>query len=82
MPKIQLQESATALEEVTVVAQKPFIERRSDRLIVNVESSILASGSSALDVLERSPGVTVGQNDAISIRGRAGVIISPVLPPN
>lgn len=75
VPKIQLEESAAALEEVTVVAQKPFIERRSDRLIVNVESSILANGSSALDVLERSPGVIVGANDAISIRGRAGVII-------
>src|SRR6186713_3575607 len=28
-----------------------------------------------MDVLERSPGVNVDQNDAISLRGRQGVII-------
>jgi hypothetical protein len=50
------------------------IERRSDRLIVNVENSILASGLSAMEVLERSPGVVVSAGDAISIRGRSGVI--------
>lgn len=72
---IQLRESAAALDEVTVVAQKPFIERRTDRLIVNVESSILASGSSAMEVLERSPGVIINPNDAITIRGKAGVIV-------
>lgn len=74
-PDIRLRESAASLNEVTVVAQKPFIERRTDRLIVNVESSILAAGSSAMEVLERSPGVIVNPNDAITIRGRAGVIV-------
>lgn len=71
---IMLETEGMALAEVSVVAQKPFIERRSDRLIVNVENSILASGSTALEVLERSPGVIVSASDAISIRGRAGVI--------
>lgn len=75
VPPMRLREATAALQEVTVVAQKPFIERRSDRLIVNVESSILAAGSSAMEVLERSPGVIVNPNDAITIRGRAGVII-------
>lgn len=75
LPTVRLRENAAALREVSVVAQKPFIERRSDRLIVNVENSILAAGNSAMDVLERSPGVIVGQNDAITIRGRSGVII-------
>lgn len=75
LPPVVLTENAAALSEVTVTALKPFLERRTDRLIVNIESSILATGSSALDVLERSPGVIVNQNDAIALRGRAGVII-------
>lgn len=74
LPQVRLRENA-ALAEVTVTAKKPFIERRPDRTIVNVESSILATGSSALEVLERSPGVVVNSNDAISLRGRAGVIV-------
>lgn len=75
LPKILLLESEGALKEVAIVAKKPFIERRIDRTIVNVESSILATGSTALDILERSPGVVVSQNDAISMRGRSGVIV-------
>ncbi len=60
---------------VTVTARKPFIQRLTDRIIVNVDNSIISAGSTAMDVLERSPGITIDQNDAISLRGRAGVII-------
>lgn len=74
IPEILLQNGGINLAELTVVAQKPFIERRSDRLIVNVENSILASGGSAMDVLERSPGIIVSAGETISIRGRSGVI--------
>ena len=66
---------ATQLKEVTLTAKKPFIQKLSDRLVVNVENSIISAGSSAMDVLERSPGVNIDQNDAISLRGRQGVII-------
>lgn len=72
---IKLIPSSASLEEVTVVARKPFIERKADRLIVNVDQSIISAGSSALEVLERSPGVFVNTNDNISLRGKAGVIL-------
>lgn len=72
---ITLLPSETTLDEVTVRAKKPFIERKLDRLVVHVESSIIAAGSSAFDVLQRSPGIVVNQNDAISLRGKSGVII-------
>ena len=55
--------------------KKPFIQKLTDRLVVNVENSIVNAGSSAMDVLERSPGVTIDQNDVIGLRGRQGVII-------
>ena len=71
---IYLSSAGIQLDEISVVAAKPFIERRSDRLIVNVEGSILSSGASAMEALERSPGIIVSANDAISIRGRSGVI--------
>jgi len=67
--------SAAQMQGVTVSAKKPFIQRLNDRLIVNVENSVVNAGSSALDVLERSPGVTIDQNDNIALRGRQGVII-------
>ena len=73
VPDISLQKNSTTLKEVSVRAQKPFIEVHPDKLVVNVENSIVDAGGSVLDVLEHSPGVTVDQNDNISLKGRAGV---------
>ncbi|MDO9376831.1 MAG: TonB-dependent receptor [Ferruginibacter sp.] len=75
IPPIILQPISKELSSVTVNARKPFIQKLSDRIVVNVENSIVSAGSSAMDVLERSPGVNVDQNDAISLRGKQGVII-------
>lgn len=75
IPDIVLAEHATALKEVSVRAQKPFIELRADKLVVNVENSIVSAGASAMEVLQRSPGVTVDNNDNISLKGKPGVII-------
>jgi outer membrane receptor protein involved in Fe transport len=68
-------QTSTQIQGVTVTAKKPFIQKLNDRIVVNVESSIISAGSSAMDVLERSPGVTIDQNDIIALRGRQGVII-------
>ena len=75
VPSITLQTSSSQIQEVVVTGRKPFIQRLSDRLVVNVENSIVSAGSTAMDVLERSPGVTVDQNDVIAMRGKQGVII-------
>jgi len=72
---ITLQKSSGSMQEVVVSAKKPFIQKLADRIVVNVDNSIVNVGSSAFDVLERSPGVLIDANDNISLRGRAGVII-------
>ena len=66
---------SSVLKEVRVQAKKPFIQKLSDRIVVNVDNSIISAGSSAMDVLERSPGVNIDQNDVISLRGKQSVII-------
>ncbi|HYE76357.1 MAG TPA: TonB dependent receptor [bacterium] len=76
LPAITLQpHQATNLREVTVVGQKPLFERFADRTVVNVEGSTIAAGNTALDVLGRSPGVTVDNNDNLALRGRQGVLV-------
>jgi len=72
---IVLYAKSTQLSSVIVTSKKPFIQKLTDRIVVNVENSIISAGSSALDVLERSPGVNIDQNDNISLRGRSGVVI-------
>ncbi|GAB3173141.1 TonB-dependent receptor [Telluribacter humicola] len=64
------------LKEVNVVAKKPFIEQQIDRTVVNVENSIVSAGATALEVLERAPGITVDQqNERVQLRGKDGVIV-------
>ncbi|HSU28113.1 MAG TPA: outer membrane beta-barrel protein [Chitinophagaceae bacterium] len=72
---IAMQTAATELGNVTVTGRKPFIQKLTDRIVVNVDNSIVNAGSSAMEVLERSPGVNIDPNDVISLRGKAGVII-------
>lgn len=75
LPDITLFANSTAIAEVAIVAQRPLIERRPDMMVVNVENSPLAAGNTAMDILERSPGVTVDKDDNISLMGKQGVIV-------
>jgi len=75
VPDIVMAEQVV-LDEVVVKADKPMFQQKVDRMVINVESSILSSGSTALEVLERSPGVTVNrQSNSISLVGKNGVTV-------
>ncbi len=75
LPDIILLPQAGTLGEVTVQSKKPFIERKADRMIVNVENSIISTGATALEVLEKSPGVMVNQESGINLKGKSGVTV-------
>lgn len=67
--------SAVKLQGVTVTSKKPMIEVKADKTVFNVEASINATGSNALELLQKSPGVQVDNNDNISMKGKTGVRI-------
>jgi outer membrane receptor protein involved in Fe transport len=74
--EISLKESSNTLDAVQVTARKPFIEQKIDRTVLNVENSVSGSGSTALEVLEKAPGVMIDrQNDQIKIRNKSGIIV-------
>ncbi len=72
---LQLIPSEKNLKGVTVIAKKALIEHRADKTVVNVEANINNAGSTAMDVLEKSPGVTVDKDGNISLKGKQGVKI-------
>lgn len=73
---IHLYQKTQQLDEVKVATKKPLLEQKIDRLIINVENSITSAGSTALEILERSPGVIVDhQNNLISMNGKDGVVL-------
>ncbi len=63
-----LKESAEFLNEVTVTARRPVIQRRVDRYIYNVENTVVSSGTT-FDILKRTPGVIIN-GGSILIRNR------------
>ncbi|MBK9336633.1 MAG: TonB-dependent receptor [Lewinellaceae bacterium] len=63
------------LQEVTVVAQKSLIEVQADKLVFNVDASPTNTGLNALELLRKSPGVSLDQNDNISLKGRQNVMV-------
>ncbi len=75
VPAISLVTVSKDLADVTVTAKRALIEQRIDRTIVNVEASITNIGTSALEVLEKAPGVTVDRDGNISLKGKEGVLI-------
>jgi Outer membrane protein beta-barrel family/CarboxypepD_reg-like domain len=67
-----LYEDKRQIQGVTVIAKKPLIERKIDRLVFNVENSVMAAGGDALDALKVTPGVIVS-NNFISMIGKGGM---------
>lgn len=72
---ITLQPAANRLTDVTVTSRKPMIEIKADKTVFNVENSINATGSNALELLQKSPGIQVDNNENISMKGKTGVRI-------
>ncbi|MBA3829565.1 MAG: TonB-dependent receptor [Taibaiella sp.] len=75
LPEVHLSFPSGSLKEVSVVGQKSFIDVHSDKIVVNVENSIINAGTTVMDVLSHSPGVTIDQNDNVSLKGKPGVNI-------
>jgi len=75
VPDIKMSAAAKALSAITITATKPLIEQKTDRMVMNVENSILAAGNTALEILQRAPGVTIDKDDNISLKGKQGVTV-------
>jgi outer membrane receptor protein involved in Fe transport len=73
---IELVPQAKAMSGVTVTSTRPLIEQKIDRTVVNVEASVTNVGNSALEVLEKSPGITVDKDGNISLKGKEGVMVT------
>ncbi len=72
---LKMHPASRSLNTVTISATKPLIEHQVDRTVMNVENSVLAAGNSAMDILERAPGVSVDKDDNISLKGKQGVTV-------
>lgn len=66
--------AAHTLDEVTVTATRALVEKKSDRYVVNVANSVMASGNS-VQLLKSVPFVQVSQDNSISLQGKKTMIL-------
>ena len=71
---VSLANNTNQLKELTIIGTKSFIERQDDKLVVNVESSVVGAGASAIEVLERSPGVFLS-GSGLSVQGKPAMVM-------
>lgn len=72
---IAMNKSSVQLGEATVSAKRSILEVKPDRTVFNVEGTINSIGTDAVSLMRKAPGVTVDNNDNISLLGRSGVLI-------
>lgn len=68
-----LEADAAQLDAVTIITEKPTIERRADRLIFNVENTTLST-SNASEILQSTPGV-FEMNGSYMVKGSVAQVI-------
>ena len=73
VPELRMYKADANLGEVVVTAKKPMVEIKADKTILNVEGTINAVGTDALELLRKSPGVMVDKDDNLSLSGKNGV---------
>ncbi len=73
LPDLMAKKTQAKLDGVVVTAKKPMIEIKADKTILNVENTINATGSNAMELLRKAPGVLVDKDDNLSLAGKNGV---------
>jgi len=68
-----MERTIVKMQGVIVTSKKPVVEVKADKMILNVEGSINATGTDALELLRKSPGITVDRDDNLSLAGKNGV---------
>lgn len=76
IPNIILQPEAKKLSDVVITGNKPPFENKPGKIIMNVDASPTNAGSTALELLNTAPGISISNsNNTISLKGKDGLLI-------
>ena len=69
LPDFKMIATKNILEGVRITTSRKFIEVKADKTILNIENNIMASGSSAFDMIKKGPAVSTDKDDNIKMKG-------------
>ena len=68
---VQLSRATGMLKEVVVTTQRPLVEQSDDKIVFNVEDDPASKTETAIDILRKTPFVTVDGEDNIKVNGKS-----------
>jgi outer membrane receptor protein involved in Fe transport len=68
---VELSAGPGTLKEVVVTSQRPLVEQSDDKIVFNVEDDPASKTETAIDILRKTPFVTVDGEDNIKINGKS-----------
>lgn len=72
---ISLQPDATQLDELTITAKQAAVSGKMDKKVFDINDNISQVGGSVLDAMKNLPGVNVGQDGKVLLRGNDKVVV-------
>ena len=72
--EIRLLQSATALKDVVIVAERPTLTQEGGKTVLNVSES-LGQSSSMVELLENIPSIQASEEEGINIRGQKPILL-------
>ncbi len=72
---IKLHHDVAIIDDVTVTAERTYIENKIDKKVVNIGKDLLTAGASATDIMSNLPSVDVDIDGNVSLRGNSNVRI-------
>ncbi|MCZ4224027.1 outer membrane beta-barrel protein [Pedobacter rhodius] len=72
---IKILPGSQVLKEVVIGGTKPPIQHIQGKVVLNIDAIITNSGTTVLELLEKSPGVMIDKEGSISLQGKSNVLI-------
>lgn len=69
---VTLNDLSKVLDAAVVTASRPLFEQKADRLVVNVANSPIAAGGTAMEILQKVPGILIIQ-EKVTLAGSQNV---------
>ncbi|MFT3937080.1 MAG: outer membrane beta-barrel family protein [Chitinophagaceae bacterium] len=70
---ILLSKKSQTLQSVVVVAKKPLLENKIDKMVYNAEQDVTAQGGVATDLLKKIPQVSVDVDGNVELQGNTNI---------
>lgn len=74
---IRITTTARSLKEVVIQSSsnKPLIKIEGRKMIYDIQKSVTAKGTNALEALKKTPGIIVNQDNTITLNGASGALV-------